>query len=85
MLAMDTWAEELAGLTGEQIKNGLNNLPEDYPPTPKQFKKLCIGMNEHNTKAYKPFDRSKALELKADKEAARKHMNDIKKILGVTA
>ncbi|HEC73140.1 MAG TPA: hypothetical protein ENI26_02070 [Methylophaga aminisulfidivorans] len=82
---MDTWAEQLAGLTGEQIQNGLKNLPKDFPPTPMQFKDLCIGQNEHNTKAYKPFDRSKALELKADKEKARKHLSEIKQKLGMTA
>ena len=87
-LSQQVWAEKLAGLTDEQIKHGFNHLPDDFPPTPSKFKKLCQSVKEglsHNTAAYKPFDRSRALELKADKEKAKAALSEIRQSLGQPA
>ena len=35
------WARELEGMTAEQIKHALANLPTDYPPNALTFKALC--------------------------------------------
>lgn len=77
------WGRKLAGLTDEQIMTGLDNLPEDFPPTPMAFKKLCTAKPQglHNTAAYKPFDRSKAIEHKANPDLAKTAIADIKNLL----
>ena len=41
LLAFDFWSTELAGLSDEQIIYGLDNLPETFPPTAMEFKKIC--------------------------------------------
>ena len=41
-LVRQTWASELAGMRPESIKYALDHLPEDFPPTALQFKKLCF-------------------------------------------
>lgn len=43
----DTWAAALAGLTGEQIANGLREtlmLGAEFPPSAPLFRALCIGI-----------------------------------------
>ena len=37
------WREQLAGLSGEQISNGLKSWNEDWPPSAPEFKKACLG------------------------------------------
>jgi len=80
-LALEEWSERLHGLTGDDIKHGLSSLTSEWPPSPHEFRDLCVGDKEHNTKAYRLFDKSKALELKADKELANKSMMEIKRLL----
>ena len=41
-IAMNEWAKILGGITPEQMEYGLNNLPEEWPPTVFEFKELCI-------------------------------------------
>lgn len=83
-LAVADWQEELAGLTDEQIIIGIAALPKSWPPTSGEFRDLCEQKSAewaHNTAAYKPFDRSKALELKADPALARAELEKSKKLL----
>ena len=83
-LSKSVWGRKLAGLTDEQIMTGLDNLPEDFPPTPMAFKKLCTAKPEgflHNTAAYKPFDRSKAIERRGNPDLAKSAIADIKNLL----
>lgn len=35
------WARELSGMTAEELKHGMANLPPDYPPTAAQFRIIC--------------------------------------------
>lgn len=83
-ISFEVWGKKLAGLTDDQIKNGLDNLPEDYPPTPVKFHNLCVGTHagiSHNTAAYKPIDKALRLEKKADKQKAREALNKIRGII----
>lgn len=88
-LSHQVWAEKLAGLTDEQIKHGFDNLPDDFPPTPKKFRKLCQDLKEgltHNTAAYRETDRSYLLVQKSDKAVAKAAISEIRqKLKGATA
>ncbi len=84
-ISFEVWGKKLAGLSDKQIMRGLDSLPEDFPPSPPAFYKLCTGIGEGlttNTAAYKPFDKRWALEKKADKELARKCSAEARKYLG---
>ena len=41
--AMVEWSQALGGLTGDQVKNGLSNLTDEWPPTAISFRTLCEG------------------------------------------
>lgn len=41
---MKEWGQELAGITGEQIKRGLTDLNSDWPPTVYEFRDSCLGV-----------------------------------------
>ena len=62
LLWSETWAQALAGVTGEQLKYGLELSMRtylDFPPTLPQFKQSCLSMP-------KPYV---ALEAKQDWES----------------
>lgn len=42
-IAVEEWSQVLAGLTGEDIKRGLENWKGDWPPSAEEFRKACIG------------------------------------------
>lgn len=42
-VATAEWSQALAGLSGDQIKIGLDSLQEDWPPSAITFKALCEG------------------------------------------
>ena len=53
----EIWADSLGGLTGEQIKRGVESCKEwadKFPPNLAQFSKLCLTTNENTpeVKAY---------------------------------
>ena len=85
--AVQEWSNGLSGLTGEQLKQGIDKWDSDWPPTLSEFKTCCIGIKEdwkHSTAAYKVIDNSKALPiLKAQKKVRDKSMDEIKKSLGL--
>lgn len=41
-LVRQTWASELAGVKPAGIKYALDHLPDEFPPTALQFKKICL-------------------------------------------
>lgn len=41
-LVRQTWAVELAGVTPAGIKYALDHLPDEFPPTALQFKRICL-------------------------------------------
>lgn len=70
---MDEWRQGLAGMTGEQIKRGLETWDGEWPPSLPEFRNACTGHRDdwqHRGQAYKRFH----LELpkpKADPAIAR--------------
>lgn len=53
--AVKEWSEGLYGLTGLQIKKGLDSLDEEWPPSLPAFKKACGSVKKHwghNSGAY---------------------------------
>lgn len=40
------WARELAGMSEQRIRAALANLPDDYPPTAPQFRRLGLSRPE---------------------------------------
>jgi len=83
-LSSQVWSEALAGISDKEIIHGLANLPEDFPPTPLKFKSLCQssgkGLN-HNTAAYRRFDKSTAISYDGNKELAKKKLAEARDIL----
>ena len=79
--AVNEWARELAGLTGEQIRRGLDSLPKDWPPTAGEFRELCTGVSEthkENAAMYRddrPRITDKAHLLSNDQRDARRKRN----------
>jgi len=47
------WGEVLAGLTGEQIKQGIANLDSEWPPTAQGFRELCT-IRQHESHRFLP-------------------------------
>jgi len=41
--AITEWSNELNGLTGEQVKTGLEAWKGDWPPSAPEFRKACLG------------------------------------------
>lgn len=83
--AVKEWSEGLAGLTGDQIKYGLDHWSEGWPPSMTEFVDCCkdTGDWRHNTAAYKLFDRSKALPLKKAQESVVNESREKLKGLGL--
>lgn len=48
-LIRQTWAKELAGVTPSGIKHALDHLPDEFPPTVLQFRRICIARPEQAT------------------------------------
>ncbi len=55
--AIREWSKGLAGITGQQIRVGLDACPADWPPTLPEFRQACLGATHdpHNTRAYQRF------------------------------
>ena len=88
------WANYLAGLTGEQIKHGLESWDEDWPPSAIEFRKCCLGegkkLNEHGLDYVPEYlreritDKSRLLKSKTHAERVEiknNHMTKIKDML----
>lgn len=52
-LAINEWSEGLAGLTGEEIKHGLNTWKDSWPPTVHEFREAC--KHDPASASHKPF------------------------------
>jgi hypothetical protein len=90
--AAKTWSSGLAGVTSEQIANGLRaccNDPESWPTLP-MFKAKCTGagINEYGLdyvpEYYRVTERDRLLPSKTfeeRKEVSKNHLSDIKSAL----
>ena len=58
-LAVSEWSGQLGGLTGDDVRRGLDAWREDWPPSAPQFRRCCLAGNDvlHKGAAYKPFVR----------------------------
>lgn len=63
------WLERLSQLTGTQIKNGLDNWNESWPPTCDEFKNCCL--KQKTSIPYHRFVEPKLL-LESDSEKAHR-------------
>lgn len=83
---MADWQHGLAGVTDEQILQGLESLPKTWPPTVDEFRELCLGEVSgdgwrHNTAAYRMLPSRRLLEKKADKAKAKSELGRAKAVL----
>ena len=53
-MAVNEWSIGLSGLTGAQIKKGLTDWQEPWPPSLPEFRAACEGSSdwEHKSPAY---------------------------------
>jgi hypothetical protein len=89
--AVSEWSQALSGLTGEQIKNGLDNLTDEWPPSAPAFRALCEGKGingfglDYVPECYRETKRERLIESDENKEKHRKAysvgMGGIKSIL----
>lgn len=86
-LAVQEWSEQLSGLTGDEIKYGLDTWKEDWPPSSVEFVKCCkqqSGAWQHNTAAYKEYvPRDRQLTHKCDPEKAESAIKHMRKEIGL--
>lgn len=74
--AIVEWGRGLGGLTGEQIKHGLEQWQEDWPPCMSEFVNACKDKKEA---CHQPFPQ---LEVKrSDKETASKAIQEMRKAI----
>lgn len=82
-LAVTEWSEQLAGLTGDQIKHGLDTWTEDWPPCAPEFRKCCLDQSDgdwkHKGGAYVEVDPRKLLRQKCDPDKAREALAKMRK------
>lgn len=91
-VAVNEWAEGLAGLSGDQIKHGLDNWNESWPPSMPEFKNVCLnkGINEFGLdyvpECYRETKRERLIESdenkakhKAAYESGMKGIKDVLK------
>jgi hypothetical protein len=73
-IAVNEWAQGLAGLTGDQIKNGLDSWKGEWPPSLPEFRSACIPVVEKIHKEYVklPAPKTNPEIVKAQIEAMRK-------------
>jgi hypothetical protein len=75
---MFEWSQALGGLTDEQIKTGLNNLSDEWPPSAISFRALCEGKGTNDfgldyvPECYRTIKRERLIESDENKEAHRK-------------
>ena len=50
-VAVTEWAQGLAGITGAQMKRGLENWQGDWPPSLTEFRDACLGL-KHGKNQY---------------------------------
>ena len=85
---MVEWSETLAGLTAEEIKNGLNQLGSGWPPTSYEFRDLCKSSTDDEREILKMERQNKPSfliesdELKAKRKvSAEKAVAEIRKMI----
>jgi len=76
--AVNEWSQGLSGLSGEQIKLGIDNLKDDWPPSLIAFRALCEGRQanglglDYTPPYHKEIRRERLIESDEAKEKHRK-------------
>lgn len=82
------WGNKLRFMKNEQLRRGLTQCVNDdseYAPSLKTFLWLCEGKSKglsHNSGAYKPVEKQKALTHKPDEKKVKSELSKMKDILG---
>lgn len=89
--AVTEWSQGLAGLTGEQIKFGLDSLVDEWPPSLPAFRAACTGKGvndfglDYVPECYRETKRERLIESDENKEkhkaAYKSGMSGLKNIL----
>lgn len=83
--AINEWAIGLAGLSGDNIKRGLDKCRTDckWPPSIAEFLDLAMerGTWEHTSPAYRENEKVKALPRPRNIEASRAHLERLRGVL----
>lgn len=93
--AISEWQTALGGLSGDQIKKGLDSLSDEWPPSAVGFRALCEGKGingfglDYTPECYRERKRERLLESDenkaAHKAAYEKGMSGLKDILSGNA
>ena len=76
-VAVNEWSEYLHGLTGDDIKHGINNWDNDWPPSAPEFRKACKQFAAPCHREFAPDKILESDELKARrKKLANKFFKD---------
>jgi len=76
--AVTEWAEQLSGLTGEQIKHGLVEWDGDWPPSSTEFRKACldVGKNEFGLDYIPEYHRTAPVERRIESDELKAKRKD---------
>lgn len=75
--AIKEWSVYLAGLTGEQIKHGLEAWDLEWPPTLPEFRNICKQSSGRLHETYAPLPAPKT-----DPEKIKEHIAEMRKLNG---
>jgi len=85
-LPTKAWARRLKGLSPEQVKQGIDLLPAAWPPTPVEFRRLCL-ISKHADGFDPNWRREKRLQVKfapedleAKKKQAKRNRANLQKL-----
>ncbi len=83
----EVWARHLKGLSPEQVKQGIELLPADWPPTPIEFRALCLqsknidGLSPGWRKDYRKRDAMRLENITARDAQALRNKDHAKELL----
>lgn len=82
------WQATLSNVSLDKIKNGLKRLSDrgdEWPPSAPEFKKLCLddGDTWEHKRVKAAMREYKALPKPKNKEVGKKHIEEIRKNLGI--
>lgn len=82
-MAHAEWSARLAGLTGEDIKRGLDTYRGEWPPTVEQFRNACLQTQDADYEHRRMYQRfPKALpKPKANPEIVRRELAKMREAL----
>ncbi len=81
-IAVKEWSDGLSGLSGRDIKRGLDNLSDEWPPSLPQFKSACIVKKQIKNPAHKEY-----IELpkpRITKDQADHNISELRKAINGT-